>query len=210
MESVKQADMEKGAKTADSGLSFSSKEIRKELERVKNKHRYRRFFYDSAATLITVAAIAVLVATLWLPVLRVYGSSMNPTLTEGDLIVSLKGSDFKQGDIIAFYYNNKILVKRVIAVSGQWVDMNSEGNVYVNNELIDEPYISEFAYGETDIELPYQVPEGRIFVMGDNRLLSVDSRNSAIGCVSEEQIVGKLTFCIWPLKSFGSLKQKEG
>ena len=157
-------------------------------------------------TLITVAAIAVLIAVLFLPVLRIYGSSMNPTLNEGDIVVSLKGSNFKTGDIIAFYYNNKILVKRVIANTGDWVDIDDAGNVSVNGVKLDEPYIEEKAFGETDIKLPYQVPEKRIFVMGDNRSVSVDSRNTSVGCVAEEQIVGKIVFCVWPFINFGQIQ----
>lgn len=156
--------------------------------------------------LLVVAAVAVLVAVLLLPVLRIYGTSMTPTLTEGDIVLSIKGSSFQTGDVIAFYYNNKILVKRVIAYSGDWVDIDDDGNVFVNGQLIDEPYISEKALGECDIQLPYQVPEARVFVMGDHRSTSVDSRSSAVGCVSEEQIVGKIVFRVWPLKGLGGVK----
>ena len=155
--------------------------------------------------MITVAAVAVLVAVLLLPVLRIYGSSMNPTLTEEDIVVSLKSNEFKTGDIIAFYYNNKILVKRVIANPGDWVDIDKEGNVYVNNEKLEEPYLQTKALGDCNIKLPYQVPESR-FVMGDNRDVSVDSRNTSVGCVAEEQIVGKIVFCIWPFSRFGKIQ----
>ena len=130
---------------------------------------------------------------------------MSPTLTEGNIVVSLKGSRFETGDVIAFYYNNKVLVKRVIANTGDWVDIDKEGNVYVNNELINEPYLTDKAFGECNIDLPYQVPESRIFVMGDNRSVSVDSRNTAVGCVAEEQIVGKIVFCVWPFSQFGKI-----
>ena len=130
---------------------------------------------------------------------------MNGTLDSGDIVVSVKGSGFETGDVIAFYYNNNILVKRVIANPGDWVDMDKDGNVYVNNTLIDEPYLNEKAYGETNIELPYQVPEGKVFVMGDNRSVSIDSRNTSIGCVSEEQIVGKIVFRVWPLAQMGAV-----
>ena len=156
--------------------------------------------------LITVAAVAVLVAVLLLPVLQIFGNSMTPTLSEGDFVVSVKGSELKTGDVIAFYFNNKILVKRAIASSGDWVDIDENGVVYVNNQKIDEPYVSEAARGQCDIKLPYQVPENRIFVMGDHRNVSIDSRSSAIGCVAEEQIVGKIVFCVWPLKDFGAVK----
>ncbi|MBP3901783.1 MAG: signal peptidase I [Blautia sp.] len=157
-------------------------------------------------TMITVAAIAILVAVLFLPVLRIYGSSMNPTLNEGDIVVSIKGSQFKTGEIIAFYYNNKILVKRVIANTGDWVDIDEDGYVYVNGEKLDEPYLEDRAFGETDIKLPYQVPDKRIFVMGDNRSVSVDSRNTSVGCVAEEQIVGKIVYCVWPFSNFGAIQ----
>ena len=113
----------------------------------------------------------------------------------------------EKGDVIAFYYNNKILVKRVIASAGEWVELDEEGNLYINGKLQDEPYIEEKALGECDIEMPYQVPEGRVFVMGDYRAVSVDSRSSSVGCVAEEQIVGKLVFKIWPLKNIGKLSK---
>ena len=157
-------------------------------------------------TLITVAAVAVLVATLVLPVLQIYGTSMTPTLSDGDIVVSVSGSEFEAQDIIAFYYNNKILVKRVIATAGQWVDIDEEGNVSVNGTPLDEPYVFEKALGECDIDLPYQVPEGRVFVMGDHRSVSVDSRSTSVGCVAQEQIVGKLVFCVWPFTNFGQIK----
>lgn len=153
--------------------------------------------------LIVVAAVAVLTAVLLLPVLRIYGDSMHGTLDTGDVVVSVKTSDFQTGDIMAFYYNNNVLVKRVIAQSGDWVNIDQSGNVYVNGQLIDEPYLSSKAYGETNITMPYQVPEGRVFVMGDNRAVSIDSRNTAVGCVSSEQIVGHIVFRVWPLSEFG-------
>ena len=184
----------------------SSKQVEQELNREKSRRGFSRAIRNIIFALITVAAIAVLVAVLWLPVLRIYGSSMTPTLGEGDIVLSVKGSSFKTGDVVAFYYNNKILVKRVIAKSGDWVDIDDDGNVTVNGTMIDEPYVSEKAFGECDIKLPYQVPESRVFVMGDHRSTSVDSRNSAIGCVSEEQVVGKIVFRVWPLKSFGKTK----
>jgi signal peptidase I len=153
-----------------------------------------------------VAAVAVLVATLWLPVLQIYGTSMAPTLNDGELVVSLKSGTFNTGDVIAFYYNNKILVKRVIAGPGDWVDIKDDGTVYVNDVELDEPYVVEKALGDCNITLPYQVPESRVFVMGDHRSVSVDSRNTAVGCVSEEQIVGRLVMRLWPLSQFGEIK----
>ncbi len=181
-----------------------------DLQKALSQERYKRsMVYAVRSTiyvLITVAAVAVLVAVLLLPVLQIFGNSMTPTLTEGDYVVSIKGSEMKTGDICAFYYNNKILVKRVIANSGDWVDIDENGVVYVNNRKLDEPYVSDLAVGECDIELPYQVPESRIFVMGDHRSVSVDSRSTAIGCVADEQMVGKIVFCVWPLKDFGAVK----
>jgi len=158
--------------------------------------------------LLTVAAVAVLVATIWLPVLQIYGNSMTPNLEAGDMVVSVSSKNLKQGDVVAFYYNNKVLVKRVIATSGQWVNIDEDGNVYVDGEKIDEPYLAdgEKAYGETNIDLPYQVPDGKFFVMGDHRSVSIDSRNTAVGTVSEEQLVGKLTFRIWPLTRIGTIE----
>ena len=179
-------------------------------ESTLNKQRYRKNFASTLKNtiyaLITVAAVAVLVAVLLLPVLRIYGTSMSPTLDEGNYVLSVKGSNFETGDVIAFYYNNKILIKRVIAQPGEWVDIAEDGTVYVNNVKIDEPYVTDLAFGECDIELPYQVPESRIFVMGDHRDVSVDSRSTTIGCVAEEQIVGKIVFCIWPYEDFGAVK----
>lgn len=183
-------------------------QLEKELKREKYRVTFQRVLRSTIGILITVAAAAILVAVLLLPVLQIYGSSMSPTLREGDIVLTVKGSDFRTGDVIAFYYNNKILVKRVIANPGDWVDIDEEGTVYVNSVRIDEPYILEKAYGETNIKLPYQVPESKIFVMGDNRLYSVDSRNTAVGCVAEEQVVGKIIFRVWPLKGFGQVGQE--
>lgn len=181
-------------------------QLKAELNRVKYKKRYKRVLRSTVYSLLVVAAVAVLVATVWMPVLQIYGASMDPTLTEGNIVLSVKGSEFASGDLIAFYLGNKILVKRCIAGPGQWVDIDENGNVYVDGELLDEPYVVEKALGECDIELPYQVPENRYFCLGDHRTTSVDSRNTAVGCVSEEQIVGKIVFRIWPFSEFGSLK----
>lgn len=184
----------------------STETVRKELKRVRYRHSFSSVLKSTVYALITVAAVAVLVAVLLLPVLQIYGNSMQPSISEGSIVLSLKGGKLKSGDVIAFYYNNKILVKRVIAQPGEWVDIDEAGNVSVDGVPLDEPYLAEKALGETNIELPYQVPESRIFVMGDNRAVSVDSRNTAIGCIAEEQIVGRIFWCIWPFDQFGEVQ----
>ena len=181
--------------------------IRSELNRVRRRRTFGSTLRSTIFALVTVAAAAVLVAVMLLPVLQIYGQSMNGTVNNGDIVVSLKGSDFTTGDIVAFYYNNKILVKRVIASAGDWVDMDEDGTVYVNNDKKEEPYLKHGTdYGDTNSSLPYQVPEGKIFVMGDNRAVSIDSRNTAVGCVAEEQIVGKIVFRVWPFKEIGAIR----
>ena len=184
----------------------SLEQLTAELERVQYKRRYKRVLRSTVFTLVVVAAAAVLVATIWLPVLQIYGASMTPTLEEGDVVISIKGTDFAPGDLVAFYMGNKILVKRCIAGPGQWVNLDAEGNVFVDGKLLDEPYLTEKALGECDLEFPYQVTENRYFCMGDHRSTSVDSRSSAVGCVSDEQIVGKIVFRVWPLPDFGTLR----
>lgn len=174
-------------------------------QKVGSRRRYLWSLKTTIYAMMTVAAVAVLVAVLLLPVLQIYGVSMNPTLYEGDFVVSIRGGKMDTGDLVAFYYNNKILVKRVIGQAGQWIDIAEDGTVYVDSVRIDEPYLSEKSFGECDIELPYQVPENRVFVMGDNRSASVDSRSTTIGCVAVEQLVGKIVFRVWPLSGFGKL-----
>lgn len=184
----------------------SSEQVEAELNRVKYRRRYHRVLRSTVYILVTVAAAAILAATLWLPVLQIYGNSMTPTLKDGEIIYTVKSSDLKAGDIVAFYYNNKILVKRMICSAGDWIDIDEDGTVYVNDKELEEPYLVEKALGDCNIELPYQVPDGKIFVMGDRRSTSVDSRNTAVGCVAREQIVGKIIFRIWPLKRLGAVE----
>ena len=181
------------------------KALRQELRRVKYNSKFAGTLFNTVGTLLVVAAIAVLVANLWLPILQVTGTSMSPTLEEGQILMASKGNAFKTGDVIAFYLNNKILVKRVIAMPGDWVNISDDGTVYVNDIALDEPYLKEKSLGDCNIDLPYQVPESKIFVMGDNRSVSLDSRNTAIGCISEEQVVGKVTLGLWPLTKIGKI-----
>ena len=178
-------------------------QLEAELKRETYRRRYRRMLHSTVSVILVVTAAAVLVSNLLLPILRIYGSSMAPTLVDGNIVAVVRNGSYERGDVIAFYYNNKILVKRVIGLSGEWVDIDGHGNVSIDGTFLNEPYLEEKALGECDIELPCQVPDGRYFVMGDHRSVSSDSRNSIVGCISEEQIVGKLLFCIWPLDGLG-------
>ena len=174
-------------------------QLQAELDVYNYKKKYSNVFRNSVYTLITVVAVSVLVAMLLMPVLQIAGTSMSDTMEDGDVVLALRYSKFETGDVIAFYYNNTVLVKRVIASSGQWVDIDSDGNVYVDGAVVEEPYVTQKALGECNIELPYQVPTGRYFVMGDNRASSIDSRNTEIGCVSSDMVIGKIVFRVWPL-----------
>ena len=177
-----------------------------ELERERYRKRYANVLRSTAFSLVVVAAVAVLIAVLLLPVLQISGTSMTDSLQDEDIVVALNSSGYETGDIIAFYYNNNILVKRVIAAAGDWVDIDKDGNVYVNDELLDEPYVTDKALGDCNITLPYQVPDGRCFVMGDHRATSIDSRNKAVGCVSNDMVIGKILIRVWPLEGFGIVK----
>ena len=185
---------------------FTPEQLKEEYRRVRYRDGFLFALRNTIYGLITVAAVAVIVAVFVTPVLRIYGDSMTPTLEEGSVVVAVKGDSFKTGDVIAFYYNNKILVKRVIAQPGEWFNIDQNGTVYVNNVEIEEPYVSGKSIGQCDLILPYQVPESRIFVMGDHRDVSIDSRSKSIGCVASEQIVGKIVWQIWPLSGFGRVK----
>ena len=183
----------------------TTEQIARERRRLRYRRRYCRTLKSTVAILIVAAALAVLVATLWMPVLRIYGSSMVPTLEYGQIVVSVKSRNFESGDIIAFYHGNKLLIKRYIAGPGDYVDLDEDGNVSVNGAVLDEPYLAEKSYGESDLDYPYQVPELRYFVMGDSRDVSIDSRSTIVGCIAEDQIVGKVVFRVWPLNAFGPL-----
>ncbi|MBE6850765.1 MAG: signal peptidase I [Ruminococcus sp.] len=176
-----------------------------EVKRIRYNRNFRKTIFSTFSSLVVVAAVAVLISMLFLPVLRVTGSSMTPTLLNDQLVICNKNADYKSGDVIAFYYNNKILLKRVIATSGQMINIDVDGTVYVNDEELIEPYVSNKSLGECDIQMPYQVPESRIFVMGDHRAASIDSRTRTVGCIAEEYIIGKVIFRIWPMDSVGTV-----
>lgn len=184
----------------------SVEQLENELRRERYRRNYNRVLRSTLFTLISVAAVAILIAMLFMPVLQIYGTSMSPCLEDGEIVVTVKRGDFQQGDVISFYYNNKILVKRIIAFPGDWVNIDQEGNVFVNGKQLEEPYLADKAYGDVNIQLPYQVPDGKLFVMGDHRSTSADSRNTAVGCVAEEQIVGKMLLRVWPLSAFGTIE----
>jgi len=181
-------------------------QLENELQRVKYKFRYNKLLKNTIYVILIVASLSLLLATLVFPVLKIYGKSMMPTLSSGDIVVGIKQSKYKNGDVIAFYYNNKILVKRIVAVSLQSVNIDESGNVYVDDELLVESYVYEKSFGESNIVFPYQVPDSNYFVLGDSRENSVDSRNSSIGTIKEDEIIGKIIFKVWPLKRFGLVK----
>lgn len=170
-----------------------------ELKRELYKRRFRRLLRSTIHALIVVAAIAALIATLVLPVLQITGTSMEPSLNDGDIVLLAKTDDLEPTQLCAFYYSNKILIKRVIATPGDYIWLEEDGTVFLNGNKLDEPYLTEPALGECDIEFPYQVPENSYFVMGDRRETSIDSRSSVIGCISDDQIIGRILCRIWPL-----------
>lgn len=183
----------------DEVLLPTAEQVEKERSSLKKKAKVKKTLRNAVAILVVVAAVAVLLSTLFLPVIQVSGDSMEPTLHNGDVIVLHKTQKFKSGQLCCVSWQNKLLLKRVIGLPGDYIKIDEEGNVYVNNELIDEPYAQNKCLGECDITFPYLVPEGKLFVLGDRRDTSIDSRSSAIGCVDEEQIIGQVLFKIWPL-----------
>ena len=182
---------------------LSIEEIEKERKRIRRNKYYKRAFRRTIAALVVVAAVAVLIATLLLPILQISGDSMSPTLQNNDIVVLIKTKNLERNDLVGFYYQGKILLKRVIALSDETVVIDKDGNVYVNNKLLDEPYVSQLCLGDCDLEFPYKVPAGEYFVMGDKRSNSVDSRSSSIGTVAREEIIGKVFFRAFPIRSLG-------
>lgn len=180
-------------------------ELRAERDRFRHVRHHDHVARNVLIVFVAFAAVAVLVTSLWLPVLEVSGTSMEPTLQDGEVVVAVADGNYKTGDVVAFYYNNKILLKRVIATSGDYVNIDDDGNVIVNDIYLDEPYVSDKAKGTCDISLPYQVPDGKVFVMGDHRATSLDSRMSTIGCISSDEVVGRVVFRVWPFGQVGSV-----
>ncbi|WP_462282352.1 signal peptidase I [Ruminococcus champanellensis] len=185
--------------------SFTVRQIEGELKRLRRKQNSRRIFRQTVFSLLVVAAAAVLAAMLFFPIFRITGSSMEPTLNAKEIVVCLKSSRFQSGDLVAFYYNNKVLLKRVIGTAGDTIEIDDSGNVFVNGSQLDEPYITKKSLGQCDIDFPYQVPDNRIFVMGDNRETSVDSRTTAVGCIADEYVIGKVFLRVWPLERLDTL-----
>ena len=177
----------------------TTEEVKAERERLEYRSRYGRVLRSTIYALLVVAAAAVLLATLLLPVLQVSGDSMNPTLEDKDILVLVKRENMETGDLCAFYWQNKLLIKRIIGAPGDVITLDENGVVTVNGETLDEPYVDELALGECDIRFPYQVPENRYFVLGDHRAVSIDSRSSVIGCVEKSQILGRVFLRVWPL-----------
>lgn len=183
----------------------SIEELEAEISRKKYKQNQHHLLRNALYVLITVAAVTALVAILFVPVLKTFGNSMTPTLEDGEIVAVVKTDEAKVGEIIAFYYNNKIFIKRVIALGGSVVDMDEAGNVFVDGAPLEEPYLTEKSAGSGDVEFPYEVPDGMYFVLGDNRVTSADSRNSILGCVDPDDMLGRVLFRVWPLDRFGAV-----
>ncbi len=199
-ETVRETD-----KTQEQTERPSVEALQKELKRINNRKEYRNVMRNTVFVVIVVAALAVLVSSFFVTVLKVTGDSMTPTMNTGEIVIAQNSSSFEPGDLIAFYYNNKVLVKRVLGSPGDWINIDDEGNVYVNGVIIDEPYVTEKSLEPTDIEFPYQAPENRYFVLGDHRGASIDSRSSVVGCVTREQLIGKIILRVYPFDVFGRM-----
>ena len=181
-------------------------QVKTERDNLARRKAWRKALRGTIYTLVVVAALAVLIATLFLPVLQISGSSMEPTLQDGDVVVLLKTGTYEQGDLCSFAYENKYLIKRIVGLPGDWVQIDADGVVYVNGTQLDEPYVAEQSLGECDIEFPFQVPDGQYFVLGDHRATSIDSRSTVIGCVTQDQIVGHVTLRVWPLNKLAVIE----
>lgn len=203
------AEIENETKTEETAAAASDRPsidaLKSELKRENNKKEYKRVLRNTLFVVVVVAALAVLVSSFFVTVLKVTGDSMTPTMNTGEIVIAQNASSFEPGDLLAFYYNNKVLVKRVIGSPGDWINIDDEGNVSVNGVALDEPYVSEKSLDPTDLEFPYQVPENRYFVLGDHRDASIDSRSSVVGCVTKEQLIGKIFFRVYPFNVFGGM-----
>lgn len=178
----------------------SVEQIETELKSINYKKKFRKTLLSTVSILIVVAAIAVLMSTLFFPVVQVVGKSMEPTLKEGDILLLVKSDKVTYGDLCCVSWQNKSLLKRVIGLSGDMIEIDGDGNVFINGTLLDEPYVEEKMLGKCEIEFPYKVPENKVFILGDQRETSVDSRSNAIGCVGTDQIVGRVLFKVWSKK----------
>lgn len=176
-------------------------QVEAERKRYRRQKAYNKALRGTVYVLTIVAAVAVLIATLVLPVLQIEGTSMEPNLAHGDIVLLSKTTRFERGDLCGFTWNNKLLIKRVIGLPGDWIEISTDGTIYLNGTKLDEPYVQKMALGECDLEFPFQVPQEQYFVVGDMRESSIDSRNSLIGCIQKDQIVGKVFFRVWPFKS---------